>query len=106
MADPALFSTVKILGTACSNEQEGSGFVVGPGLVATNAHVVAGESNGNTQVVLDDNAYNATAVFFDPAFDLAVLRTDAPLGPALTIDPNLVPAERRRRCSATPKTRD
>ena len=43
LADPAVFSTVKILGTACSNEQEGSGFVVGKGLVATNAHVVAGE---------------------------------------------------------------
>ena len=43
LADPAVFSTVKILGAACSNEQEGSGFVVGKGLVATNAHVVAGE---------------------------------------------------------------
>ena len=43
LGDPAVFSTVKILGTACNNEQEGSGFVVGPGLVATNAHVVAGE---------------------------------------------------------------
>jgi S1-C subfamily serine protease len=90
LADPAVFSTVKILGGACSNEQEGSGFVVGPGLVATNAHVVAGESTGNTQVIVDNNAYNATTVFFDPSFDLAVLRTDAPLGPALTIDPNLV----------------
>ena len=90
MADPAVFSTVKILGGACSNEQEGSGFVVGPGLVATNAHVVAGESTGNTQVIVDNNAYNATTVLFDPSFDLAVLRTDAPLGPALTIDPNLV----------------
>ena len=46
LADPAIFSTVKVLGTACDNEQEGSAFVVGPGLVATNAHVVAGEANG------------------------------------------------------------
>jgi S1-C subfamily serine protease len=90
LADPAVFSTVKILGTACSNEQEGSGFVVGPGLVATNAHVVAGEGGGNTQVVIGNNSYGATPVFFDPSFDLAVLRTDAPLGPALTIDPNFV----------------
>ncbi len=90
LADPAVFSTVKILGTACDNEQEGSGFVVGPGLVATNAHVVAGEGNGNTQVVVGDNSYPATPVLFDPSFDLAVLRTDAPLGPALTISPNLV----------------
>ena len=91
LADPAVFSTVKILGTACSSEQEGSGFVVGPGLVATNAHVVAGESSGNTQVLLGNSAYSATPVLFDPDFDLAVLRTNAPLGPALTISPNLVP---------------
>ena len=91
LGDPAVFSTVKILGTACNNEQEGSGFVVGPGLVATNAHVVAGESNGDTQVLLGSAAYGATPVLFDPSFDLAVLRTNAPLGQALTLDPNLVP---------------
>jgi S1-C subfamily serine protease len=86
LADPAIFSTVKILGAACGNEQEGSGFVVGHGLVATNAHVVAGEPS--TQVVLGGTAYRATAVLFDPSFDLAVLRTRAPLGPVLTIDPD------------------
>jgi S1-C subfamily serine protease len=90
LADPAVFSTVKILGTVCTNEQEGSGFVVGPGLVATNAHVVAGEPAGNTQVVIGGALYGATTVSFDPSFDLAVLRTNAPLGPALTISPNLV----------------
>jgi S1-C subfamily serine protease len=91
LADPAVFSTVKVLGTACNSEQEGSGFVVGPGLVATNAHVVAGESNGSTQVLLGSTAYNATTVLFDPDFDLAVLRTNAPLGPALNISSALVP---------------
>jgi len=90
LADPAIFSTVKVLGTACNSEQEGSGFVVGPGLVATNAHVVAGESDSSTQVLLGNSAYNATTVLFDPEFDLAVLRTNAPLGPALTISPALV----------------
>jgi S1-C subfamily serine protease len=90
LADPAVFSTVKVLGTACSSEQEGSAFVVGKGLVATNAHVVAGESGGNTQVLLGNSAYSATVVLFDPDFDLAVLRTDAPLGPALSISPTLV----------------
>jgi S1-C subfamily serine protease len=88
LANPAIFSTVKILGAACGNEQEGSGFVVGHGMVVTNAHVVAGEAT--TQVVVGDASYNATVVLFDPEFDLAVLRTDAPLGPILTIDPNMV----------------
>jgi S1-C subfamily serine protease len=90
LASPAISATVKILGTACDNEQEGSGFVVGKGLVATNAHVVAGESAGNTQVLLNGTAYRATPVLFDPFFDLAVLRTDAPLSPALSISPGIV----------------
>jgi S1-C subfamily serine protease len=88
LADPAIFSTVKVLGAACGNEQEGSGFVVGHGLVATNAHVVAGESD--TQLILGGTPYKATAVLFDPSFDLAILRTKAPLGPILNIDPDEV----------------
>jgi len=91
LSDPAVFSTVKVLGTACTNEQEGSGFVVGPGLVATNAHVIAGEGPGSTQVLVGGTPYGATPVYFDPSFDLAVLRTSAPLGPALTISSSLVP---------------
>jgi S1-C subfamily serine protease len=90
LAQPAVSSTVKVLGTACDDEQEGSGFVVGQGLVATNAHVVAGESAGNTDVLVGGTAYRATPVLFDPSFDLAVLRTDAPLGPALAISPSIV----------------
>jgi S1-C subfamily serine protease len=92
LSNPAVFSTVKILGTACTNEQEGSGFVVGPDLVATNAHVIAGESSGNTQVLVGGTPYSATPVYFDPSFDLAVLRTSAPLGPALNISSSLVPS--------------
>jgi S1-C subfamily serine protease len=89
LAAPAILSTVKVLGVACGDEQEGSAFVVGHGLVVTNAHVVAGESA--TQVVVGGSSYAATVVLFDPDFDLAVLRTDAPLGPALTIDADQVP---------------
>jgi S1-C subfamily serine protease len=80
----AAFSTVKIVGTACGYQQEGSGFVVGHGLVATNAHVVAGETQ--TEIVVGDTGYRATVVSYDPSFDLALLRTRAPLGPALTVD--------------------
>jgi S1-C subfamily serine protease len=88
VAAPTEASTVKILGQACGYIQEGSGFVVGPGLVVTNAHVVAGEPS--TDVVVGGQNYPATTVYFDPTFDLAVLRTGAPLGPALTIDPTTV----------------
>ena len=38
-----------MVGEACSRIQEGSGFVVGADLVATNAHVVAGERETEVQ---------------------------------------------------------
>jgi S1-C subfamily serine protease len=79
-------STVKVIGQACGYLQEGSGFVVAPGLVVTNAHVVAGEPS--TDVIVQGVTYPATAVLFDPSFDLAVLRTKAPLGPPLDLDPD------------------
>lgn len=82
-------STVKVLGVACGYEQEGSGFVVAPGLVATNAHVVAGETT--TTVVVGSADYRATTVYFDPSFDLALLRTAAPLGPPLVLVTTTVP---------------
>ena len=36
-------SVVKVEGTACDRVQEGTGFVAAPGIIVTNAHVVAGE---------------------------------------------------------------
>ena len=42
-------------------------------------------------MVVGGSSYAATVVLFDPKFDLAVLRTAAPLGPVLTIDPDQVP---------------
>ena len=45
-------STVKVEGEACGRIQEGSGWTVAPGLVVTNAHVVAGEPAGSTSVLV------------------------------------------------------
>ncbi len=66
-------STVKIEGFGCNEEISGSGFVIAPGLVVTNAHVVAGIQR---PLVIDRNGvHSATPVLFDPNLDLAVLRT-------------------------------
>src|SRR5690606_31922865 len=66
-------SVVKVEGIACNRVQDGTGFVVGNELVATNAHVVAGEAQ--TEVLRDDGSrVGASVVAFDPARDLAVLR--------------------------------
>jgi S1-C subfamily serine protease len=75
-------STVKVHGVACRRIQEGSGFVVGPGLVVTNAHVVAGESETVLQRS-DGSEVRAEVVAFDPNRDLAVLRAEDIDRPAL-----------------------
>ncbi len=68
-------STVKVEGQACDRIQDGSGFAVATGLVATNAHVVAGEGRGKTKVLLPNGSrLPATVVLFDPNRDLALLQ--------------------------------
>jgi S1-C subfamily serine protease len=67
-------STVKVEGEACNRIYEGSGFAVAPDLIVTNAHVVAGEGRGDTQVLLPSGRrLPATVVLFDPNIDLALL---------------------------------
>ncbi|MDQ2648107.1 MAG: MarP family serine protease [Actinomycetota bacterium] len=70
--DAVVPSTVKVEGVACRRIQEGSGFVVGDDLIATNAHVVAGESRTIVERS-DGSEVDATVVAFDPARDLAIL---------------------------------
>jgi S1-C subfamily serine protease len=81
-------STVKIVGDGCGQIQEGSGFVVGPGLVVTNAHVVAGIAHP----VVEDGAgdHQTTVVSFDPLYDLAVMRVSGLTEPPLALDPSEV----------------
>jgi S1-C subfamily serine protease len=68
-------STVKVTGVACQRIQDGSGFAAGPDTVVTNAHVVAGERPGRTQVIRPDGRrLPASVVVFDADRDLAVLR--------------------------------
>lgn len=67
-------STVKVFGQACGRVQEGSGWTVANDLVVTNAHVVAGEPAGDTDVYLPDGVSKpATVVLYNPDVDLALL---------------------------------
>ena len=72
--DAAVASTVKVIGPACSRIQEGSGFVIEPGIVVTNAHVVAGEKSDTTVQERSGKRVAATVVYFDPDRDLAILK--------------------------------
>jgi S1-C subfamily serine protease len=66
---------VKVQGTApsCQRSIEGSGFVYAPNHVLTNAHVVAGVTQGLFASTEDGTAYRASVVFYDPQVDIAVL---------------------------------
>ncbi len=75
-------SVVRVRGSACGLGIEGSGWIAGPEVVVTNAHVVAGEDD--TQVTtVDGRTFDATALHYEPRNDLAVLSvpgmTDSPL---------------------------
>lgn len=77
-------SVVKLEGRGCGGVVEGSGFVVGRNLIATNAHVVAGIQK---PYVLDDNGtHTATPIWFDPDLDFAVLKVNNLAGPTLEFD--------------------
>ena len=80
---------VKLLGTACGLGIEGSGWVAGPGLVVTNAHVVAGEDD-TTVTLRSGGTLDASAVHYDPHNDLAILRVDGLGLPALKLAPQVV----------------
>lgn len=79
-------SVVRVLGTACGLGVEGSGWVAAPGLVVTNAHVVAGEDDTVVQAPGDASGGRAaTLVRFDVRDDVAVLRVGGLASPALPL---------------------
>jgi S1-C subfamily serine protease len=85
-------SVVKIraIAASCQKVLEGSGFVLSPDRVMTNAHVVAG-ANAVT-VEASGNPYDATVVSYDPTVDIAILAVpNLPPGP-LAFAANPVPS--------------
>ncbi|MDQ3103168.1 MAG: MarP family serine protease [Actinomycetota bacterium] len=77
-------SVVKVLGTACGLNLSGSGWVGEPGLVVTNAHVIAGQSD--TFVLTRDGAeLDAEPLVYRPDDDVAVLRVDGLEQPPLPL---------------------
>jgi S1-C subfamily serine protease len=66
---------LKVDGTAlsCDRSIEGSGFVYAPDHVMTNAHVVAGVTQGPTVTTPGGHVLPAKVVLYDPQVDIAVL---------------------------------
>lgn len=66
-------SVVKVQGAACREVTTGTGWVVAPRLVVTNAHVVAGHERTTVHGPASSAQHAATVVAFDPSEDLALL---------------------------------
>jgi S1-C subfamily serine protease len=84
-------SVVRIKGQGCGGIVSGSGFVVGTGLVATNAHVVAGIGTPYVQDV--GGTHKGSVIWFDPDLDFAVIRTTNLAGKALNISSAVIKPE-------------
>ena len=76
-------AVVRIEGQGCGGIVEGSGFIVAPGMVATNAHVVAGIKKPYIQDA--NGTHTASVIWFNPNLDFAVLRASNLAGPVLPI---------------------
>jgi hypothetical protein len=73
----------------CGVTRDGTSFVVAPGLVITNAHVVAGEPTIDVDTATGVVA--SSLVLFDPALDVAVLQVPGLGVPALGLETAIVP---------------
>jgi S1-C subfamily serine protease len=89
-ADPVVAATrpsvLKIRGVApsCQKVLEGSGFVVSPNRVMSNAHVVAGSESVTVEV--DGQTYDAGVVSYDPGADISILDVPGLPSPPLQFD--------------------
>ena len=84
--DTALPAAVSVRAEGCNPSDDiGSGSMIDTDLAVTAAHVVAGAIDIDV-VGADGAAHSADVVMFDPALDLAVLRTAAPIGTPLSVD--------------------
>jgi S1-C subfamily serine protease len=96
-ADPDIVragrSVVRILSNACGLGVAGSGWVAAPGIVVTNAHVVAGSDNTSVEPNGSDDRLEATAIHFDSRQDVAILRVPALDRPALRFSRDVKPTE-------------
>jgi S1-C subfamily serine protease len=81
-ARAARASVVRIQGSACGLGIQGSGWVVRPGIVVTNAHVIAGEHDITVQPP-KAGSYPAVPVAVDAGNDVAILRVRGLQAPPL-----------------------
>ena len=102
---PSQPSVVKMRGVApgCQKVLEGSGFVVAPNRVMSNAHVVAGSDT--VTVESDGQVYDATVVSYDPNEDISILRGARSARPATGVRGEARGVRHRRAGARLPRWR-
>lgn len=80
-------SVVRIEGSACGLDIQGSGWVLRPGIVATNAHVVAGEQHAAVEVP-GGPTLDGHPIAVDAANDIALLRVPGLRARPLRLSPH------------------
>ncbi|MBF6136220.1 MarP family serine protease [Nocardia otitidiscaviarum] len=92
VAQQLQLSVLRIRGQApsCQRALEGSGFVVAPERVMTNAHVVAGTNKVSVDTVR--GPLSATVVLFDPMKDIAILDVPGLASPVIPLAPEAAAA--------------
>jgi hypothetical protein len=82
--DPAVLaathSLVKVVGVACHHGVQGTGWFAGDGIVVTNAHVIGGASVIGVEPGGRGPFYRATPIWFQPKYEIGVLRVPALAG--------------------------
>jgi S1-C subfamily serine protease len=83
IAGDAVDAVARVVARACERQVTGTAFLVSPGYLVTNAHVVAGGSA--IRVSTGEGVADATVVLFDPELDVALLHAPGVTGPVLEI---------------------
>jgi Trypsin-like peptidase domain/Colicin V production protein len=84
LARSATRSVLKVEASGgCGEQRDGTSFVIAPGLVITDAHVVAGEPA--LRVVTTTGTRTAQLVVFDPKLDVAILRVPGLTSPSVRL---------------------
>ncbi len=96
-------SVVRIEGSACGLDIQGSGWVVRPGIVATNAHVIAGEQDAQVEVP-NGPTLTGVPIAVDAGNDVALLRVRG-LAPAAAAALAACAVGRRRDPDRLPRER-
>jgi len=86
IGERAAKSVLRVVADGCQLESRGTSFVIAPGYLVTNAHVIVGARTIAVQT--STASFTATPVLVDLELDIALLHVSSLDAPSLTFDPH------------------